>query len=170
MKQQWLAFKAQNWDKRSANERKALKFLAWALAPVLLYFVAWQPARDAVKKLHVSVPALNMQVEKLRNQASEVDMLRHRPKPAMLDAVAMKAAVEESAQRNGISAAIATLDMQQPNGVRISFTSVAFEQWLRWLQAMQQEQHIRAESVSVSMLSQPGMVKINATLVNGGHQ
>ncbi len=170
MKQNWLAFKNQNWDKRSAQERNALKLLAWVLTPVLLYFILWQPAHDAVKKLHISIPPLNMQADKLRRQANEVDILRHRPKPAMLDAVAMKAAVEESAERNGMRAAIATLDLQQPNGVRISFTSVAFEQWLRWLQAMQQEQHIRAESVSVSMLSQPGMVKLSATLVNGGTQ
>jgi type II secretory pathway component PulM len=47
---------------------------------------------------------------------------------------------------------------------------VSFEQWLRWLRALQQEQHIRADSLSVAMLPQPGMVKISATLINGGNQ
>ena len=82
----------------------------------------------------------------------------------------MKNTVEESATRNGIRTAISTLDLQQPNAVRISFASVSFDQWIRWLRALQQEQHIRADSVSVSMLPLPGMVKVSATLINGGNQ
>ena len=97
-------------------------------------------------------------------------MLRHRPKPALLDAVALKSAIEDSALRHNLREAISTLDLQQPNAVRISFVSVSFEQWLRWLRALQQEQHIRADSVSVATLSQAGMVKVSATLVNGGSQ
>ena len=170
MKANWLTFKKQYWDARSPQERNALKLAAWVLTPVLLYFVLWQPAHNAVQKLHVSVPGMYMSAERLRNHASEVEMLRHRPKPALLDAVALKSAVEDSALRHNLREAISTLDLQQPNAVRISFVSVSFEQWLRWLRALQQEQHIRADSVSVATLSQAGMVKVSATLVNGGSQ
>jgi general secretion pathway protein M len=170
MKTNWLAFKKQYWDARSLQERNVLKLTAWALAPVLVYFVLWQPAHNAVQKLHVSVPAMYMADERLRNHASEVEMLRHRPKPALLDAVALKAAIEDSALRHNLRDAISTLDLQEPNAVRVSFASVSFEQWLRWLRALQQEQHIRADSVSVAMLSQAGMVKISATLINGTTQ
>ena len=170
MKANWLTFKKQYWDARSPQERNALKLAAWVLTPVLLYFVLWQPAHNAVQKLHVSVPAMYMADERLRSHASEVEMLRHRPRPALLDAVALKSAVEDSALRHNLREAISTLDLQQPNAVRISFVSVSFEQWLRWLRALQQEQHIRADSVSVATLSQAGMVKVSATLVNGGSQ
>jgi general secretion pathway protein M len=137
---------------------------------VLVYFVLWQPAHNAVQKLHLSVPVMYMEAERLRTQAGEVEMLRHRPKPAMLDALALKAAIEDSALRHNLREAISTLDLQQPNAVRLSFAVVSFEQWLQWLQALQQEQHIRADSVSVAMLPQSGMVKISATLINGGSQ
>lgn len=170
MKANWLTFKKQYWDARSPQERNALKLAAWVLTPVLLYFVLWQPAHNAVQKLYVSVPAMYMADERLRSHASEVEMLRHRPRPALLDAVALKSAVEDSALRHNLREAISTLDLQQPNAVRISFASVSFEQWLGWLRALQQEQHIRADSVSVATLSQAGMVKISATLVNGGSQ
>ena len=113
---------------------------------------------------------MHMEAARLRSQSTEVEMLRHRPKPALLDAVAMMSAVEESATRHNLRETIATLDLQQPNAVRISFASVSFEQWLRWLRALQHEQHIRADSVSVAMLPQPGMVKISATLINGASQ
>lgn len=170
MKANWLLLKKRYWDSRSAQEQQILKIFVWGVTPVLLYFILWQPAHSAVKKLHVSVPLIHADAERLRNQADEVEMLRHRPQPALLDAVAMKSAVEESALRHEIHEAISTLDLQQPNAVRITFVAVSFEQWLRWLSALQQEQHIRADSVSVSMLSQSGMVKISATLVNGGNQ
>jgi general secretion pathway protein M len=111
-----------------------------------------------------------MEAERLRNQAGEVEMLRHRPKPALLDAVALKSTIEDSALRYNLREAISTIDLQQPNAVRIAFASVSFEQWLRWLRALQQEQHIRADSVSVASLPQVGMVKISATLINGGTQ
>jgi len=170
MKAGWLEFKKRNWESRSAQERKVLKLTVWALIPVLIYFVLWQPAHLAVKKLRVSVPLMHMEAERLHTQAGEVEMLRHRPKPAMLDAVAMKSTIEDSASRHSLREAVSTLDLQEPNAVRITFASVSFEQWLRWLRALQQEQHIRADSVSVAVLPQAGMVKISATLVNGGAQ
>jgi len=170
VKANWQTFKKRNWDSRPERERKALKLVAWLSAPVLLYFVLWQPAHNAVQKLHVSVPLMYMEAERLRIRAGEVEMLRHRPRPALLDAVALKSTIEDSALRYDLREAISTLDLQQPNAVRISFASVSFEQWLRWLRALQQEQHIRADSVSVAMLPQAGMVKISATLINGGTQ
>ena len=170
MKANWLTFKARYWDVRSQQERNAAKLAGWILAPVLVYFVMWQPAHNAVRKLRASMPVMYVEAERLRNHASEVELLRHRPKPALLDAVALKSAVEDSASRYNLREAISTLDLQQPNAVRISFASVSFEQWLHWLQAIQLEQHIRADSVSVATLPQAGMVKISATLTNGGSQ
>ena len=170
MKANWLSFKKRYWDARTQQERNVLKLAAWALTPVLLYFGLWQPAHNAVQKLHASVPVMYMEAERLLNNASEVEMLRHRPKPALQDAVAMKATIEDSALRNHLREAISTLDLQEPNAVRIAFASVSFEQWLSWLRILQQEQHIRADSVSVAMLPQAGMVKISATLINGGTQ
>lgn len=170
MKASWQTFKARYWDTRSEQERRVLKYSGWLLAPVLAYFTLWQPAHNAVKKMQIGVPVMYIEAERMRTQASEVEMLRHRPKPALLDAVALKSAIEESALRHNLRAAISSLDLQQPNAVRISLLTVSFEQWLSWLVALQQEQHIRADSVSVAKLPQAGMVKISATLINGGSQ
>jgi general secretion pathway protein M len=170
MKTRWLKFRKSNWDLRSAQERTLLKIFTLALLPLLIYFVLWQPAHNAVAKLHVSVPYVRMAAETLRAQAGEVEMLRHRPKLALLDAAAIKATIEDSVSRNNIREAISTLDVQLPNAVRISFSSVSFDLWLRWLRELQQEQKIRADSVSLVMLPQSGMVKISATLVNGAAQ
>jgi type II secretory pathway component PulM len=170
MKAYWLAFKKKYWDVRSQQERTVLKVLAGVAAPFLLYFVLWQPAHTSVNKLRVSVTLLATEAERMKVQADEVERLRHRPKPALMGAAALKTAVEESALRNNLGEAISAMTLQEPNAVRITFVSVSFEHWLSWVRSLQQEQQIRAESVSVAVLSQPGMVKISATLVNGGRQ
>lgn len=169
MNARWQEMKKRYWDARSAQEQKLLKVLAVFSAPLLVYLLLWQPAHSNVEKLKSALPALNMQAEKLRSQAAEVEMLRHRPKHATLDAAALKTSIEDSASRHQLREAIASLDLQQPNAVRISLAAVSFEAWLRWLNELQQEQHVRAESLSIAMLPQPGMVKINATLINGGN-
>jgi len=158
------------WDVRTVQERQLLKLLALLLTPVLLYLIVWQPAHTATTKLRASLPSLYIDADRMRSNAEEIDAMRHLAKPALLDAVSLKASVEDSAERYELKEAISTLDLQEPNAVRISFASVSFELWLRWLRALQLEQHIRADSASVAMLPQAGMVKINATLINGAKQ
>lgn len=170
MKARWQAFRKRHWDGRAASERRAIALGALVLSPLFAYFLIWQPAHVAGAKMRDSVPAMRAQAEHLRAQAEEAETLRHHPKPAVLDANALKTAVEESAMRHQMREALTSLDVQPPNGVRITLTAVSFEQWLNWLRNLQQEQHIRAESVGIAPLPQTGMVKISATLTNGGAQ
>lgn len=167
MKARWQAFKKRHWDGRAARERRAIALATLILSPFLAYFLLWQPAHVANKKLRIAIPIMRAQTAHLRTQMAEVEMLRHHPHPAILNASALKAAVEASAQRHKMRDAISSLDTQEPNAVRITLASVSFEQWVNWLRALQQEQHIRAESVGIAALTQVGMVKISATLTNG---
>ena len=170
MNARWLAFKKRHWDGRSAPERRAIMLGALVLSPVIAYFLLWQPAHVANTRLRASVPVMRAQAAYLRAQAAEAEMLRHRPRPAILDANALKTAIEESAARHKIRDAISTIDAQGGNAVRITLASVSFEQWLHWLRDLQQEQHVRAESAGIAALPQTGTVRINATLTNGGTQ
>lgn len=170
MSARWKEFRKRYWDGRAARERQAIVLAALVLSPLLAYFLLWQPAHTAGAKLRASVPAMRAQAAHLHEQATEVEMLRHRPAPAVLDAVALKTAIEESAVRHQLREAITSLDAQEPNAVRITLAAVSFEQWLRWLRDLQQEQHIRAASAGIAALPQTGMVKISATLSNGGAQ
>ncbi len=170
MKARWLEIKKRHWDSRTARERQTLALAALVLLPLLAYLLLWQPAHTALTKLRASVPVMRVQTEQLRVQAVEVAMLRHRPHLAVLDASALKSAIEASADRHQMRDALSTLVAQEPNAVRVTLASVSFEQWLRWLRVLQQEQHVRADSVSIAVMPQAGMVKISATLTNGGTQ
>jgi general secretion pathway protein M len=168
VKARWLELKKRWWDGRPAEDKRALTIAAWVLIPLAAWFVLWRPAHVATEKLRAEIPALRAQAEKVHAQSEEVTALNHAPKPALLDAAALKTAVEESAARHQLRSALSSIDVQQPDTVRITLISISFEQWLGWLRDLQREQHIRADSASIAALPQTGMVKINATLTNGG--
>ncbi len=167
MKTRWKELRSKHWNSRSTQERRTLFIAFTLLLPIVYYFLLWQPAHRAVAKLHTTLPALQAQSLKLKDQAAEIDALRHRPQLAALDATALKSSIEESALRHQLHTSITSLDAQEPNGVRITCNAISFASWLGWLRDLQQEQHIRIGSISVSALPQAGMVKISATLTNG---
>lgn len=170
MKTRWQELRSKHWSNRSAQERRIITFASALLFPLIFYYLLWQPAHQAVAKLHRTLPALQAQAIKLQDQASEAEALRHRPELAALDAQALKSSILESASRHQLNAVISTLETQEPNAARITCDAVSFAVWVNWLHELEQEQHIRANAISVSALPQPGMVKVSATLSNGNIQ
>lgn len=170
MKTRWAEFRKRHWDGRSARERQIFALSALLLSPLIAWWLLWQPAHTASLKLRAGIPALRVQAEQMRAQVAEAAQLRHRPHPAVLDAAALKLAVEASAERHQLRGAVTALDTAGPRSVRITLASISFEQWLRWLRDLQREQHIRADSLGIAALPQTGMVKVSATLTNGGEQ
>lgn len=157
------------WAGRTPQDRRALAIAAAVLVPSLTYAVLWHPAHEAIAGLQSQLPDMRMQVAIMKREAGEVELLQAQAKPAVLTSTAMKTAVENSAAEFQLRSSIESLDGIEPNGVRITFSSVPFAQWLSWMRHLQQEQHIRVNTLSVVALQTEGMVKINATLVNGGN-
>lgn len=167
MKARLIALRLQHWDTRPLSERRSIIIGASVALPLLAYFLLWQPAHDAVGKLRETLPKLRMQTEQMRQAAAQIEDLRHRPQLAVMDALAVKTAIEESATRHQLRDALTSIIAQEPNGARITITSVSFEAWLNWLRELQTSQHIRADSVAITQLAEPGMVTVRATLTNG---
>lgn len=167
MKTRWQELRSKHWNNRPVKEKQIIIWVSALLLPVVFYYLLWQPAHRAVAKLHDTLPVLQAQAAKLQNQATEVEALHHRPQVAALDAQAIKSSIEESATRHQLRASITTLDAQEPNAARIGIDAIGFATWLTWLRELEQEQHIRADAISISALPQAGMVKVSATLTNG---
>lgn len=167
MKRHWKTFRKAAWDGRPARERQAIGAAAFVALPLLVYLLLWQPAHSAVSKLSASLPVMRTQAAQMRSQAEEAEVLRQQSQPAVLDAIALKAAVEKSAVQYQLRDAMDRLDALDPNSVRAGFSSVSYARWLRWVRALQQEQHVRIDSLDITALPTAGMVKINATLTNG---
>ena len=167
MKAYLKTLRLQHLDIRSLHERRVILIATAVVLPLLCYVLLWQPAHEAVRKLHNRLPQLRMQNEQMRRAATQVEELRHRPRLAVMDAAAVKTAIEESALRHQLLAELTTITAQEPDGARITLTAVSFEKWLVWLRELQTSQHLRVNSVAITQLAEPGMVSIRATLTNG---
>lgn len=165
MKARLQTLRQQHWDKRPLHERRAILAGAAFVLPLLTYFLLWQPSHDAVGKLRDKLPQLRIQADQMHKASGQIEELRHRPQLAVMDALAVKSAIKTSASTHGAS--LTTIDAQEPNGVRITMSAVSFEKLLIWLRELQTSQHIRIDSISVTKLSDPGMVAVRATLING---
>ena len=170
MKTRWQELLSKHWKNRPTQEKRVIIIATSILLPVIFYFLLWQPAHSAVSKLQKSIPILQAQSVKLKDQVTEVDSLRHRPVLAALDPVALKTSIIDSASRHQLNGAITSLDALKSNGVHITCDAISFAALINWLHALEQEQHIRADSISISALPQSGMVKMSATLSNGTAQ
>jgi general secretion pathway protein M len=170
LKTRWQELRTKYWSNRPAQERRVIAIVSILFLPFVYYFLLWQPAHVAVSKLHSTLPVFQAQATKLQDQAAEIDNLRHRPVLVSLDTQALKSSISESATRHQLSAFITSLEVQEPNAVRITCEAISFAMWIKWLRELEQEQHIRADAISISALSQAGMVKISATLSNGINQ
>jgi general secretion pathway protein M len=170
MKERINALRLQHWDQRPQHERRAIGIGALFVLPLLAYFLLWQPAHNAVGKLRETLPKMRIQTEQMRKTAVQIEELRHRPQLAVMDAQAVKTAIEESASRHQLRESLTMIAAQEPNGVRITVTSISFEAWLNWLRELQQSQHIRVDSIAITQTAEPGMVAIRATLTNGNTQ
>jgi len=159
-----------SWDSRPAHERRILAAGAVVLAPIAFYFLLWQPAHDGLARLEKNLPLMRLQAAQMQHQAAEVDALRQRAQPAVLTPTAMKTVLENSADAVQLRGTIESLEPMEPNGVRIAFASVPYAKWLEWMRGLQRDQHIRVDTLSVVALQTEGMVKINATLVNGANK
>ncbi len=156
-----------HWDTRPSGERRGILIGAAFILPVLGYLLLWSPSHEAVNKLRTTLPQLQLQADLVRHTAALIEDIRHRPRLAVMDAAAVKIAVEQSAVKHQLT--LSTIAAQEPNGVRITLTSASFEKWLRWLRELQETQHIRIDSAAVTSLTEPGMVSIRATLTNGNN-
>lgn len=167
MKPSLQKFRQQHWESRPAHERKWIGIGALLILPLFAYLLLWQPAHDAVGKLHKNLPQLRIQAEQMRVAAAQIEEIRHRPVLAVMDATAVKSALEASADQHQLRGALTSIMAQEPNAVRITLNAVSFEKWLSWLRELHESQHLRVASASVVPLSEPGMVAVQATLTNG---
>jgi general secretion pathway protein M len=170
LKPAWQRFRKRAWDGRPAQDRRILAAAAAVLAPLLAYFVLWQPGHAAVARLKAQLPAMRTQAAIMKREAVEAEVLRRQAKPAVLNPAAMKAAIERSAEAFQLRSSIESLEGMEPNGVRITFSAVPYARWLSWVRQLRQQEHIRVNTLSVVALQTEGMVKISATLVNGEAQ
>lgn len=167
MKKLIARLKTEHWDTLSATEQKTVRRGAWLLLPLLAWGLLWHPAHQALPKLQASLPQLRAQADQMQSLAGQAQSLRQQAQLAVLDSDALRNAVEKSAREANLPLLVTS---GEQNSVRISAESLPFAQWLQWQRMLENTQHIRVSSAMLAAISEPGMVRVQATLTNGADQ
>ena len=155
------------WEERSARERAFLAAGALLVAGAALYGLLWEPALKANARLDTALPRLRAQAEDMRAQQKEILLLRKTAASAS-PAADLRALLRASAARGAMAGTAHSLEWTSTERVAFAAAAVDFDRWLQWVSAVQRELGIRLESCAIGALSEPGMVRIEATFVASG--
>lgn len=163
MKNALSQLRQRHWDTLSASEQKTIKRGAYVLIPMLMYGLLWQPAHQSLPKLQDELPRIRAQAAQMQQLAQQVQTLRLRAQPAVLDAIAMQRVVEQSVKASGLPLEVTP---GEPNRVRIHAESISFAEWLNWVRELETVQHLRISGATL-VATEPGRVSVQAVLSNG---
>ncbi|MDA8329305.1 MAG: type II secretion system protein M [Betaproteobacteria bacterium] len=157
------------WQARNEREKKVLIFCGIFLLLGLLYAYVWQPGEQAGMRLREILPQMRAENTRMHEQSHEIEVLR---KNAFVqDKTAnLKSEITASALRHKLQDRVSALTIDSADKAHLSMDAVSFDAWIRWLDALQRENHLRLETVHIQTLSDPGMVKVDATLAGSDTQ
>ncbi len=152
------------WRQRPRHERRFMIVLAALIATALAWLWLWLPLTQQLQQLQRELPPARAQLELAQRQLGEsVGLNRQTVAPTTADA---RRAIEQTAARFGIAAAIVTLDVQQ-NTASLTISALPFDTLVQWLEALQHEEHFYATNATLTPLSNAagGQLRAELTLI-----
>jgi len=156
------------WRALPQRDRYALASLGAFFAAVLFYLLVWSPLHIGLARLREQLPATQVQLARMREQAVLVENLR-RTAPAATNTqnVNPLTAVEQAADRNGLRDKLKQIEATGTRGVRIQMDGVPFTAVTAWLLDLRKS-GLRAESAVFEKSATPGTVNARITLAGAG--
>lgn len=151
------------WQRLTAAEQRTVRWGALVLLPLLWWALLWQPAHDAVARLHNTVPVMRANESAMQAQALEIQSLRQHAQPAALSGEALRRIVADAALPLGE----VNVEMQGSNTVRVSGEQLNYAAWLKLLRELDRAHHLRVITLTLQAAASPGLVKADALLTNG---
>jgi type II secretory pathway component PulM len=148
-----------------ARERGLLLVGSLVVAGSLVYGLAIAPMERELERLRVDVASNRVKLATMRAQAKQLDSLRAAAPQAAATRETLRTTLERSSEERGLRG-----KMRQPqdNSLSVQFVldDVEADVLFDWLEALSTSNSIRARSVQIDRLNQPGRVK--ATLIMRG--
>ena len=151
------------WHTFSQKEQNSLKVLAFFLSCTLFYALAWLPVQQSRIRLEREIPEKKAKLILMRSQAQDIERLRGQLK--FVNNTNIKSIVEISAKLNAITPVYPQNSTSTDKQIEITLTQVNFDTWIKWLDSLQSQYHIRVKFCQVLPSPSRGLVNINAVLV-----
>jgi type II secretory pathway component PulM len=164
MKQQLLA----RWNSFSSKEKRILATLAFIVLCLLFYAFVWLPVQHGRERLAQEIPQKQAKLLLMRSQAADIERLRGQYQSLAASAGALKAAIEVSAKFIGLVPSFKETaknnDSEKSNGNRLglTLTQVSFDSWVKWVESLQSQSHVRLQSCRITPEGATGQVMVDA--------
>ena len=146
------------WHSRSASERRTLLIGAVVLGVVAFVFSAYS-TRLEQNRLRQAIPIANAALQRMQEDATEVDRLRAQTPVAAPQGQALLAALTASLRSHGLDL---TLTTEGADRFRVQ-GRVGFDPAVAWFAAVQRDYQLRVTTLTVTR--QDGGVKLDAVLM-----
>jgi len=162
MKQQLMA----RWNSFSSKEKRILSTLALVMLGLIFYAFVWLPVQHGRERLALTIPEKQAKLLLMHSQAADVERLRGQFKSLGASNDALKAAIAVSAKFHGLvpnyndAATNNKLSTNSNSQLALTITQVNFDTWLKWVESLQSQNHVRVKSCHITPTSVAGQVKV----------
>ncbi|MEI8363372.1 MAG: type II secretion system protein M [Betaproteobacteria bacterium] len=164
MKQQLMA----RWNSFSSKEKRILSILAFVILGLIFYAFVWLPVQHGRERLALTIPEKQAKLLLMRSQAADIALLRTQYKSLGVSAGALKAAIEVSAKFHGLvpsygdAVARSHSVKNSDDQLVLTLTKVSFDTWVKWVESLQSQSHVRVKSCRITPEGIAGQVKVEA--------
>lgn len=151
------------WNSFSTREQLILKALGIIILFFLFYAFVWLSVQHGRERLSLVIPEKKAKLILMRSQAADIELLRGKFKSIRNVPEGLKAAIEISAKIHGFTPIFNTTEkITDANRLEISLTQLSFDTWLKWVDSLQSQSHIRAQSCIITPSDSRGFVNVKA--------
>ncbi len=156
------------WNSFSSQEKRILSTLAVVTLCLIFYAFAWLPVQHGRERLAKVIPEQQAKLLLMRTQAADIERLRSLYKALGASTGALKAAIQVSAKMQGLTpsyneASASNISAKNADKqLAITLTQVSFDSWLKWVESLQSQNHVRVVSCRITPTGIAGQVKVEA--------
>lgn len=157
-----------SWWNQLANRERWLVGGGSGLALVLLlYTLIWQPFQGRLERLRQTVAEQRADLAWMHRAAAEVKRLGNvpadpRPGRSQDAGRSLLIVVDQTARKAGLGTAVKRVEPQSDNKIRVWLEQVDFDQLVRWLEELRQEQGIQ---IANAIMDRQTSGKVDARLI-----
>lgn len=151
------------WQKMPVKDRSVYLALSMAVTLLLIYVFIWEPSQRARARLEFAIQQQKTQLAKMEQQIDKLNVLKNAIQLSHSNEQGLRKAIEASANAYRIHDKISDMQTNSAGQVRVTLPVVDFDHWIRWIAALQNEQHVRILMCQIDRLDDG--VKVEATLI-----
>ena len=146
----------------SPRERTMVLWGGVAVGLIMFYSIIWYPIINYRDSMAQAVTDQQETLTWMRQSAAEVRQLGGARGSASGESI--MSVVDRTARLNKLADSLKRVEPEGENRVRAFLEQAAFDDMVTWLEHLQNENHIRVESLSVDKESTPGRVSARLVL------